>query len=313
MVKTAVLFETYIRDDYARQVFEALKIAKPQKLYFYSNKARPDRPDEVRRNELIRSWVNEIDWDCDLHTFFREEYVDQYTSLSGAINWVFDNEEQAIILEDDCVPSLAFFDYCEKMLEKYKDEPRVWMISGDNYLEDYNPHGYDIMFTKDMQIYGWASWHDRWKKIDWDYDFVSDYEKCGFFDSFFSTKQQRKYYKKLYASQHEFINRTHCWDYVFVNTGWRHNALAVFPARNLVENIGLDGVHAKQNKKAPYNKPVTYNKDSYDVVKVPPFFQDDYLFENKVFYLIRYKQTMLRYRIINKVLRIFYKLKSFSK
>ena len=89
MVKTAVLFETYIRDDYARIAFDAIKKAQPQKLYFYSNKAREDHPDDVRRNELIRSWVKEIDWDCDLHTFFREEYVDQYTSLSGAINWVF--------------------------------------------------------------------------------------------------------------------------------------------------------------------------------------------------------------------------------
>lgn len=108
MVKTAVLFETYIRDDYARIAFDAIKKAQPRKLYFYSNKAREDRPEDVRRNERIRSWVKEIDWDCDLHTFFREEYVDQYTSLSGAINWVFENEEQAIVLEDDCVASLAF-------------------------------------------------------------------------------------------------------------------------------------------------------------------------------------------------------------
>lgn len=305
MVETAVLFETYIRDDYARVSFDAIKKAKPKKLYFYSNKAREDHPDDLRRNELIRSWVKEIDWDCDLHTFFREEYVDQYTSLSGAINWVFENEEQAIILEDDCVASLAFFDYCEKMLDKYKDEPRIWMISGDNYMEEYNPHGYDIMYTKDMQIYGWASWRDRWNKIDWNYDFISDYEKSGFIDSFFSTNKQRKFYKKLFSLQHEFIMRTHCWDFVFVNTGWIHNALAVFPSKNLVENIGLDGVHAKQHKKAPYNKEVTYTKDIYEIVNVPPFFQEDFLYQNKVFFSVRYKPTLLVYRIINKLKRMF--------
>ena len=76
---------------------------------FYSNKARVDRPDEVRNNEEIRSWVKEVDWDCELHTFFREEYVDVYTSVRGAMDWVFENEEQAIVLEDDCVPSVVFF------------------------------------------------------------------------------------------------------------------------------------------------------------------------------------------------------------
>ena len=91
---TAVLFETFARPQYARQVFDQIKKAKPKKLYFYSNKARVDRPDEVRNNEEIRSWVKEVDWDCELHTFFREEYVDVYTSVRGAMDWVFDNEEQ---------------------------------------------------------------------------------------------------------------------------------------------------------------------------------------------------------------------------
>ena len=85
---TAVLFETFARPQYARQVFDQIKKAKPKKLYFYSNKARVDRPDEVRNNEEIRSWVKEIDWDCELHTFFREEYVDVYTSVQGAMSWV---------------------------------------------------------------------------------------------------------------------------------------------------------------------------------------------------------------------------------
>lgn len=95
---TAVLFETFARPQYARQVFDQIKKAKPKKLYFYSNKARVDRPDEVRNNEEIRSWVKEVDWDCELHTFFREEYVDVYTSVRGAMDWVFAMERRARLL-----------------------------------------------------------------------------------------------------------------------------------------------------------------------------------------------------------------------
>ena len=127
---TAVLFETFARPQYARQVFDQIKKAKPKKLYFYSNKARVDRPDEVRNNEEIRSWVKEIDWDCELHTFFREEYVDVYTSVQGAMDWVFENEEQAIVLEDDCVPSVAFFEYCDFFLNKYKEDKSILLPSG---------------------------------------------------------------------------------------------------------------------------------------------------------------------------------------
>ena len=72
---TAVLFETFARPQYARQVFDQIKKAKPKKLYFYSNKARVDRPDEVRNNEEIRSCVKEVDYDYELHTFCLEDYV----------------------------------------------------------------------------------------------------------------------------------------------------------------------------------------------------------------------------------------------
>lgn len=101
MLSTPVLFCTFARPECARQSFNAIKAAKPSVLYFYSNKAREEKPDEVKRNTEIREYIKEIDWDCDLHTWFRDEYVDVYTSLLGAINWVFDNEEQAIVMEED--------------------------------------------------------------------------------------------------------------------------------------------------------------------------------------------------------------------
>lgn len=134
MIENAVLFETFARVEYARQVFDAIKKAQLRKLFFYSNKARADHPEEVKNNNEIRSWIKEIDWPCELHQFFRDEYVDVYTSLKGAIDWLFENEEQGIILEDDCVPSLAFFDYCDQLLPKYKDDKRIWMISGFKYI-----------------------------------------------------------------------------------------------------------------------------------------------------------------------------------
>lgn len=108
MVETPVLYITFARPEYASQSFAAIKAAKPKKLYFYSNKARDDKPDEVKRNLEIRSYISQINWECEVITWFREEYVDVYTSLWGAIDWLFDNEERGIVIEEDCKASRAF-------------------------------------------------------------------------------------------------------------------------------------------------------------------------------------------------------------
>ena len=145
MVQSPVLFITFSRPEYARQTWESIKLAQPKVLYFYSNKARADRVEEQERNDEIRSYIKEINWDCDLHLFFQVEHVDIYTSLRSAISWLFNNETEGIILEEDCVPTMAFFSFCDQMLSYYRDEQKVWCISGDNYL-DYSPKGKDYFF-----------------------------------------------------------------------------------------------------------------------------------------------------------------------
>ena len=166
MVETPVLYITFARPEYASQSFAAIKKAQPKKLYFYSNKARTDRPDEVARNEEVRSYVKQIDWDCEVKTWFREEYVDVFTSIWGAIDWIFDNEESACVIEEDVVASLAFFDYIDKLIPQYSNNGKVWIISGNNGAPKYNSTNYSYFFSHNMDIYGWASWKRVWKSLD---------------------------------------------------------------------------------------------------------------------------------------------------
>lgn len=278
MVETPVLFETFVRSDYARKVWEAIKLAQPKTLYFYSNKGRADKEGEIERNNEIRSWINEIDWDCNLHTWFREECVNQYVSLKGAMDWVFDNEEAAIVLEDDCVASLAFFDYCDQMIHKYKDDRRVWLISGDNYIEEYNPSNTDYILTTDFQIYGWASWRDRWKLVNWNADFDDFFDK-HIFDIAYPRRDMATFQINRYYSERELILQTHCWDFVFAYTALANNGLCAIPAKNLVENIGVSGTHNKVEKKDMFNVPVTYTDPTYPITKEPKYVCVDYLYD----------------------------------
>lgn len=243
MVNTPVLFETFVRVDYARQVWDAIKAAQPKKLYFYSNKGRAEKEGEIERNNEIRSWVNEIDWDCELHTWFREECVDVYTSLKGAISWLFENEESGIVLEDDCVPTPAFFSFCDQMIEKYKDNMKVWYISGDNFLNN-NPSNQDYIFSHNHWLYGWASWRSRWEQLSWDgvpFDSIIGSE---LYKDFYKTKGQIQFRKKELIRIKEFVNRTNCWDFIFGITADLKGALRVVPREHLITNVGLQGEHS---------------------------------------------------------------------
>lgn len=245
MVEVPVLYITFCRPEYARLSFDAIKRAQPRKLYFYSNKAREDRPDEVRRNEEVRAFVKEIDWDCEVVTWFRDEYVDIYTSLWGAMDWLFSNEEKGIVLEEDCVASEAFFTYCEKMLEFYKDDKRVSIISGNNRTPEYNPSGKRVFLTTHVDIYGWANWANRWKSNDWEMkQWPIDFKKVRlYFGDFLPAYRIYRGWKRLHSS----IKTYRPWDRISAYNRAKNNTYGLIPATNLVEDIGKYGVHHKNS------------------------------------------------------------------
>lgn len=266
MVNTPVLYITFARPEYASRSFAAIKNAQPKKLYFYSNKARDEKPDEIKRNLEVRSYVEQIDWDCEVKTWFRDEYVDIFTSINGAINWIFDNEEMAIVLEEDCVASLAFFDYCEKLLIRYKDEPRVRLISGDNFTPEFNPQGFDYFFTRISHIYGWASWQNRWKSLDWEMEEWPSIRKTKF-KLFYPHFLERLYYSFMFSRIYKRDAEQKAWDFTTCYNMVKNDEVSVMPKHNLVFDIGEVGDnHAVSTKKEIKN---AYNKSTYPTEHYP--------------------------------------------
>ena len=303
MVNTPVLFETFVRVDYARQVWDAIKAAQPKKLYFYSNKGRAEKEGEIERNNEIRSWVKEIDWDCELHTFFREECVDVYTSLKGAVDWVCEHEEAWITLEDDVVPTLAFFSFCDQMIEYFKDDMRVWYVSGDN-LFNLNPHGYDYIFSHYHWMYGWATWRNRWMAINWNGARIDEMIEYGLYNHFFKTKRQcqERINDRLYLK--EFVERTKCWDYFFGIVCDQHNAVGVVPKQHLVTNIGQAGEHHKRSIKTYVNVESTFLDQEYIIKKRPPFVFVDYEYDYLDWHT-KQKQRGFSIRLYDSMVKLF--------
>ena len=134
MLNTPVLFLIYKRSSTTQMVFNAIREARPKKLYVAANGPNPDKESDYEKCEETRNIIKQVDWDCELVTLFRKEHLNVGISLSSAISWFFEQVEEGIILEDDCVPNLSFFQYYEELLEKYKYDERIMHISGNSFI-----------------------------------------------------------------------------------------------------------------------------------------------------------------------------------
>jgi hypothetical protein len=131
-MKTPILFLIYNRPEYTKKVFEVIKKAKPEKLFVYADGPKQGKQADIEMCDDTRRIIQDIDWPCEIQTNFSDSNLGCRLGVTRGINWFFDNVEQGIILEDDCLPSESFFVYCEKLLDKYKDNERVMMVSGSN-------------------------------------------------------------------------------------------------------------------------------------------------------------------------------------
>ncbi len=133
-MKSPVLFLIFNRPDTTAKVFEAIREARPPKLYIAADGPRPNRAGEKDRCEVTRAIATQVDWPCEVKKLFRDENLGCGKAVSEAITWFFENEPEGIILEDDILPHPDFFPYCDEMLEKYRDNDRVGIISGHNHI-----------------------------------------------------------------------------------------------------------------------------------------------------------------------------------
>ena len=163
-LQTAVLFLVFNRPDTTAQVFEAIRQAKPPRLYVAADGPREGREGEVERVDKVREISMAVDWPCEVKTLFREKNLGCKYAVSSAITWFFEQEEQGIILEDDCLPSQSFFWFCEELLNEYMYDQRIWQICGFSPLVNKIKESYYL--SKYSPIWGWASWRRAWSAYD---------------------------------------------------------------------------------------------------------------------------------------------------
>lgn len=268
---TPVLFLIFNRPDTTKQVFEAIRKAKPQKLYIAADGPRDDRPGEDEKCARVRKIATAVDWDCEVKTLFRKINFGCKIAISSSIDWFFENVEEGIILEDDCLPSQSFFWFCQELLETYRNDTRVMSIGGNNKgLSFSKPHSY--FFSKYVQIWGWATWKKSWEKYDYKIEkWATVKEEIS---NYIYSRKEIKIRIKQFDSVYN--NKLDTWDFQWNFICLIHNGLSVLPSLNLISNIGFtdDATHTtmKRNK--------LNNLNRYEI-KFPLYAPDYIIFNNK--------------------------------
>ena len=274
MMPIPVLFIVFNRLDTTKKVFSRIREAQPRQLFIAADGPRPSRPGEEQKCQEVRDYVlRSVDWPCDVHTLFRPENLGCKYAVSGAIKWFFENVEAGIVLEDDCYPSLSFFGYCEQLLRRYEDDPRVGMISGHNYFGTIECSPYAYCFITTCGVWGWASWRRALCGYDADYSVLMDKKIDKVPSIIRSKKALRSIMTSAMSAAKGEINT---WDYQMCEYLALNGMYTIIPRKNLVRNIGFsqDSTHTS-------NAPSWYIDEHFEI-EGPLQFTDGIAANNEV-------------------------------
>ena len=246
-----LLFLIFNRPDTTQQVFNEIRKAQPAQLFVAADGPRKNQVADYELCKKTREIIRQVDWDCRVFTRFQDENLGCRHAVSSAITWFFSNVEEGIILEDDCIPDQSFFRFCQELLEKYRDDERIMMVSGNNFQFGKRRTNYSYYFSKYFHIWGWATWKRAWNYYDVDMKSWPKIKDGRWLIDILKDKNAEKFWEKIFENTYRGTINT--WDFQWVFSCWIQNGLAILPNVNLVKNIGFDGnaTHTKgKNKQA---------------------------------------------------------------
>jgi hypothetical protein len=210
---TPILFLIFNRPATTRVVFESIRSMRPTTLYVAADGPRRGVEADAQRCDEARRIASEVDWDCSLHTLYRDRNFGIGQGVAAAITWFFDHVPEGIVLEDDCLPSASFYRFCQELLEYHRDQPRIMHISGNNFQYGKLRGEASYYYSQYTHCWGWASWRRAWRRFD---------------------------LNLLRAGSRPFV-----WDGEWLLAVRRHKGVAALPNVNLVQNIGFgpDATH----------------------------------------------------------------------
>lgn len=252
-----ILFMIYHRPDITRQVFAEIRKQRPKQL-FISAGAPKDIPGDQELCDETKRVTESIDWDCEVYRLYEETNVGGALGCKNALDWFFDHVDEGIVLEDDCMPHPSFFRFCAEMLSRYRNDPHVMLVSGDNFLSDKERkvrQNTSYYFSLYPLTWGWATWKRVWKLYD--YEMKTLPTKSDKVRALLQTDEEREYWFSIFKKEYYKKN---AWDYQLVYALWFNDGICITPTVNLISNIGFgEGAANTTNPNHPAARQPTEN------------------------------------------------------
>lgn len=296
--KTPILFLGFNRPDTTKQVLRVLEKLQPDILYVAIDGPRKNVPGDLKKCDEVKVLFDSLNWSCAVHKRFLDQNLGCGFAVSSAITWFFENVEEGIIIEDDCIPDISFFYYCASLLEYYRANENIFHIGGNNYQDGIKRGNGDYYFSIFPHIWGWATWRRAWLK----YSIIVPEKLSMRQRNFVKSRRIIQTFDKKFMAVRS--NRIDTWDYQWQYWCWYYNGLSITPNINLVSNIGfgIDSTHTKQENSIQSNMPshpINRELKHPSVIKINKK-ADRYTF-NKIFKSrknLRYYLSLIKQKIV---------------
>lgn len=250
---TSVVFMVFNRPEPTRRVFERIRQARPPRLLVICDGPRPNVPADAGRVAEVREIIEGgVDWPCEVLTNYAPANLGCRKRVASGLNWAFSIVEEAIILEDDCLPDPSFFPFCEEMLARYRHNPSILHINGTSFHPPGSRMPESYFFSKHVWVWGWATWRRAWQQYDplmdtWD-------ERFAHLNASFDTRRERAFWLSTFNDARADWDTTDTWDFQWFYTCWTLGGLTVVPAVNLIENIGFGSAATHTTHDQPHHR-----------------------------------------------------------
>ena len=255
---TPVVLLVFNRPALTKKMLDQLRQARPRQVLVVADGPRPDRPGDAEACAQVREIIAQgIDWEAAVLTDYAPVNLGLRRRVSSGLDWAFGQVEQAIVLEDDCVPHPSFFRFCEEMLQHYQHDTRLGVITGDNFQPQPFACAASYYFSRYNHCWGWATWRRAWKFFDEGMTHWPALREAGWLDGMFPDPGHALYWTKIFNGVHE--RRINSWAYAWTFACWSQHLLTAIPRANLVTKIGFgeEATHTRGGGGAKGNLNVT--------------------------------------------------------
>jgi hypothetical protein len=246
MYSTPIVLFIFNRPKNTFLIISILRNISPQKLFIIADGPRPNNESDVLLCEQTRKVIDGIDWPCEIIKKYANSNIGCRNSIPQGLDFVFQQVESCVILEDDCIPQLSFFQFCEELLHIYKDNKSIMTISGHR---SEGPNEFDsdsYFFSIYPAIWGWATWKNRWEKYDLSMSQWPELRRSNWLNRILKTHESQSYWTRIFNKMQEGLDT---WDYAWVFASWVHQGLTIRPKINMITNVGFNEEATHTNQK----------------------------------------------------------------